>query len=425
MARPRRWGLSPGLGAERTGSPWGIGARAGLLAALADFASPAPAPAQESLLQRCLGLPAGSAPALIEYCQGVIANSGSRGPQDPQAALRHYQKAAEMGLAEAQAVLGVAYERGYAGMKADLRQAASWYEKAAAQGYAGAELNLGQLYMSGNGVPRDPVKGRQLIEAAAKQGLAPAQRALAQLDTGASQSPSGTDAWNQARARYAAGDHAGAAKLTLEAAQAGHPTAIYEMGYLYEKGDGVPKDLNEAARWYRMGAEKNEAASEAALGLFYEEGWGGLPDDWLEAAKWYAKSAQQDNELGQFRLGRAYEYGIGVPIDLQRAVAWYDKSAAQGDGQAAFAAKYIRDNHGFDGSSRSAEEQALLGPLIGRQIPEVSPQGLLFHNIAERMDYVRALAANEARLKQLMAHNIQQREYDDCRLPAAAIATRP
>jgi hypothetical protein len=319
-----------------------------------------------------------------------------------------------MGFAEAQAVMGVTYERGYENIKPNLPLAAQWYQKAAAQGHAGAELNLGQLYAKGEGVPQDLAKARQLIQAAANQGLAPAQQALANLNAGGAKPLPGADAWNAGVARYRAGDHTGAAKLVLEAAQAGHPTAIYEMGYLYENGDGVPKNLNEALRWYRLGAEKGEASSEAALGQFYENGQG-VPDDWVEAAKWYTKSAQQDNKAGAFRLGRAYQYGIGVPINLGQSIAWYDKAAAQGDGQAAYFAKYLRDNHGFDGSSRTPEEQALLGPLIGRTLPEVSPQGMLFRNTAQRMEFVRALAVGEARIKQQGEHDRQQREYDDCR----------
>src|SRR5262249_11919780 len=149
-------------------------------------------------------------------------------------------------------------------------------------------------------------KARQLFQAAANQGLAPARQALADLDAGGAKAPPGTDAWNAAVARYQGGDHAGAAKLVLEAAQAGHPTAIYEMGYFYENGDGVPKNLGEALRWYRTGAERGDAASEAALGQFYENGQG-VPDDWVEAAKWYMKSAQQNNKMGAGRLGRAYQ----------------------------------------------------------------------------------------------------------------------
>jgi TPR repeat protein len=378
----------------------------GLLAAI-------PAMAQQSQLQRCLSLPRGGDPALAEYCEGILAANGNNGPQNPAAAFQHYFKAAEMGSADGQAAVGAAYQRGWQ-VQSDPAQAAQWYGKAAAQGHAGAELSLGQMYAKGDGVAKDPAKARQLIAAAAGQGFAPAREALAELDAGGPRPVPGADLWSQAVARYRSGDHAGAAKLARQAADQGHPTAVYQMGYLYENGDGVVASDAEALRWYRTGAERGIAASQAALGQFYEEGRG-VPDDWVTAAGWYAKSARQDNRTGQFRLGRAYEYGIGVPLSLDQAIAWYDKAAAQGDSQAAAQARYLRDNHGVDGSSRNAREQAQLGPLILRWFAEHPPLGVVFHNNAERVAFISNVASGETRSRQQAVHDMQQGDYNACR----------
>lgn len=371
------------------------------------------ASAQQSAVQHCLTLPRNGTTPEAEYCRGILAANGTYGPQDQAGAFQHYLKAAQMGFAEAQALLALAYQRGWQ-TPVNLPQAVQWYQKAAAQGHAGAELNLGQMYASGEGVPKDAAKARQLIQVAAGQGLAPAQKALAELDQGGAKPPPGEDLWNKAVALYRRGDHAGAAKLTQQAAQAGHPTAIYEMGYLYENGDGVPQNMAEAARWYALGAKNGDAASEAALGQFYENGTG-VPNDWMAAAAWYRKAADQGNRSGQFHLGRAYQYGIGVPLSLDDAVAWYDRAAAQGDGQAAYFAKYIRDNHGVDGSSMDDQEQALLGPLIKRFFAERPPLGAVFHDRAERTAYIQGVANSEGRARQQMDHDMQQRAYDDCR----------
>ena len=125
-------------------------------------------------------------------------------PQDQAAAVRHYQRAAELGNVEAEALLGVVYERGWAGVPRDLNRAVAWYQKAARQGHAGAELNLGLLYEKGEGVPNDPGRARSLTEAAAKQGLAPAQRKLAELQQGQKSAP-GTDLWEEGKKRYKSG----------------------------------------------------------------------------------------------------------------------------------------------------------------------------------------------------------------------------
>jgi len=165
--------------------------------------------------------------------------------------------------------------------------------------------------------------------------------------------------------------------LIQKAAEEGNVTAIYQMGYFYEHGDGVARDYAEAAKWYRAAADKGNAEAQASLGNLYEMGEG-VPDDWVQAANWYMKAAQQDNQLGMFNLGRAYEYGIGVPCDINAAAGWYDKAAALGNGQAAYFAKYIRDNHGVDGSVRNDREQAVLPPLIKRIFPPMPPTGRCF-----------------------------------------------
>ena len=389
-----------------------------LIAAVLTIASVAPAYGQ-SLVQRCEQvLQARTADAgWNELCQGVFAANGTRGPQDQAAAFRHYQRAAELGNAEGQALLGVIYERGWAGVPRDINRAVAWYEKAAKQGHAGAELNLGVLYEKGEGVPKDPARARSLIEAAAKQGLPPAQRKLAELQQGKKAVP-GTDLWEEGKKRYLAGDHAAAAQLILKAAQAGNPEAQNQIGYMYEAGDGVPKNYAEAARWYQAGATQGNARCQFALGALYEAGLG-VKENWDEAARWYQKSATQDDELGMSSLGRAYQYGIGVPLDLNMAITWYDKAAAKGNGKAAYFAKYLRDNHGNDGSSRTPEEQAMLGPLIQRMVLTAPPLGHTFHNSAERIAYIRAVAQDERLRKAQMFWNIKKDEYDKCRRAGA------
>jgi TPR repeat protein len=360
--------------------------------------------AQQSEVQRCLSLPQDAEASLVEYCQGIRAASGIGMPQNRAAAFQHYLKAAEMGYAQAQATVGAAYRRGWQ-VRPDLRLAAQWYEKAAAQGSAPAELDLGLMYAQGMGVAKDPARARRLIEAAARQGLPQARQALERLgDNGVTAVP-GLHHWNQAVAHYRAREHASAAKLAAQAARAGNPTATYEMGYLYENGDGVPKDMAEAARWYMKGAAMREPAAEAAVGQLYENGRG-VRDDWIEAAKWFRKSAEQGNAKGELRLGRAYQYGIGVPLDLGQAASWYDKAAAQGNGQAAYFAKYIRDNHGFDGSSYSVQEQAVMAPYRSQPWAlRQPPTGRVFRSTADRMSYFQGWAKAAAAYEDCMSRH--------------------
>jgi hypothetical protein len=199
--------------------------------------------------------------------------------------------------------------------------------------------------------------------------------------------------YEQAQQKFMAQDHAAAAKILLGAAQAGNPLAALRLAIMYDQGDGVALNKREAFRWYLSAAQSREPAAQNETGSFYEDG-AVIRQDWLEAAKWYQQSAQSGWSKGQLSLGRAYQYGIGVPLSLQSALDWYSRAAAQGNGQASFFADYIRNNHGFDGSYMSDEEQEIYNseigglPTLGHMVPP--PGGRVFHNKAERFSYIRS-----------------------------------
>jgi len=49
----------------------------------------------------------------------------------------------------------------------------------------------------------------------------------------------------------------------------------------------------------------------------------------------YSKLAQSGNAEAQFRLGEMYWFGDGTAVDLQKAAAWFQKSASAGNADAA------------------------------------------------------------------------------------------
>ena len=114
-----------------------------------------------------------------------------------------------------------------------------------------------------------------------------------------------------------------------KAAEQGYASAQYNLGVLYENGDGVPKDAAEAALWYRKAAEQGYASAQYNLGVLYENG-DGVPKDAAEAALWYRKAAEQGLAIAQNNLGVLYQNGLGVPKDAAEAALWYRKAAEQG-----------------------------------------------------------------------------------------------
>jgi TPR repeat protein len=117
-----------------------------------------------------------------------------------------------------------------------------------------------------------------------------------------------------------------------KAAEAGNGSAMWELGKMYQTGQGgLPKDPAEAARWYRKGADAGNTGAMGTLGAMYRFGDGGLKKDPAEAIKWFTKAADLGNPAAMARLGEMYMYGIGVRPDPARAARLYEKASDLGD----------------------------------------------------------------------------------------------
>jgi len=53
------------------------------------------------------------------------------------------------------------------------------------------------------------------------------------------------------------------------AAEQGYPDAQYNLGVMYENGQGIAKDEAQAVAWYRKAAEQGFAPAQFNLGVMY------------------------------------------------------------------------------------------------------------------------------------------------------------
>lgn len=118
-----------------------------------------------------------------------------------------------------------------------------------------------------------------------------------------------------------------------EAARAGYAAAQYVEGYCYFYGTGTNQDLEKAFASYKKAAAQNNLKALNALGDCYHYGWGTATNDNL-AKECFQKAADKNDAEGQWNMGLCYEYGIAVPVDYEKAVSYYVKSAEQGYVQA-------------------------------------------------------------------------------------------
>ena len=115
------------------------------------------------------------------------------------------------------------------------------------------------------------------------------------------------------------------------------------LGWHYENGLGVTKDLEKAFYWYtlaneqghidakydlirleqlaiekvaatELAAEQDDAGAQYSLGVMYNKGYG-VPQDYKTAIQWYTLAAEQGHVDSQYNLALMYAYGEGVPQD--------------------------------------------------------------------------------------------------------------
>jgi TPR repeat protein len=84
-------------------------------------------------------------------------------------AVKWFRKAAGLGYADAEFLLGGMCERGE-GTPKDYAEAVKWYRKAAEQGHLFAEASLAYMYATGQGVPKDYVQAYKWSYLAAARG---------------------------------------------------------------------------------------------------------------------------------------------------------------------------------------------------------------------------------------------------------------
>ncbi|EDV2569000.1 TPA: SEL1-like repeat protein [Salmonella enterica] len=120
----------------------------------------------------------------LNFIVGSLYDSGFVEVDDKEArSLQWFRKAAELGQADAQNILGYFYLNGKRGIKRDLQKGGQWYELAAAQGNVDALINLGEIYYSGTQVPLDYARAFEFFERAAKMGKSRALNYLAWMYT--------------------------------------------------------------------------------------------------------------------------------------------------------------------------------------------------------------------------------------------------
>ena len=217
----------------------------------------------------------------LRYALSAVSLDDDTDPQSEFLAAAKLLDRVDLGDPVVQEILGTMQFLGL-GVERDVQKSAEWVRKAAEQGHATAQGELGRIYWAGRGVPRDEAEAGRWFLKAAMNGDASVCSFLGIL-------------YGEGRGGFPK-DKALAAKWKVKAA---HETdsmdALYELGKIYENGEGIGKDIHEAVKCYEMAFERGKLTVGEELERMYKEGREGLPKDPEKAASWRQRYVEAYN----------------------------------------------------------------------------------------------------------------------------------
>lgn len=207
------------------------------------------------------------------------------------------------------------------------------------QGNAAAQTLLADMYVDGQGAPKNYVAAYMWYTIAAAQGdlgaslnkdvvkdlMTPKQIAEAERLT---------EEWFEKHQTEGAGKTSldivtPALEQLLTKSDNGDPEAQYQLGLMFANGDGVAENDRIAWELYHEAAAQGHARAQYNLALMYYFGEGVAESD-ANSEKWLRLAADQGLADAQFRLGGMYLAGISMPEDFVLGYMWWNLAAAKG-----------------------------------------------------------------------------------------------
>ena len=198
-------------------------------------------------------------------------------------------------------------------------------------------------------------------------------------------------------------DYQSALRWLRAAAAQNNASAEFLLGYMYEHGQGVPRDYAQAAENYRAAALQGHSTAENNLASLHQHGQG-VAKNMREAFDWYLASAQHGNPTGQCNLATLYYLGSGTSRDYQESAKWFRAAAESGSPEAQnnLAVFYMKgmgvaiDPVEAVRWMRLAAEQGLPGAETNLAYLYEQGRGLPLDYVAAYTWYSRAIAAGDS-----------------------------
>ncbi len=244
-------------------------------------------------------------------------------------AIAEIRSKAEAGNAQAQVVLGQAYEEGNGVPKNEVT-AATWYRKAAEQGNAEGQNNLGIMYRMGSGVDQDKAEAVRWYLKAAKQGYG---NAYFNIATAYYNGDGVTADFVRACAWFIAAQEAGSDTATeamqrtiRELRKDNIVDCYFTAGQVLEDGQQAKPQPQRAVYWYEKAGDMGSSVAVWRVADMMARGSGMAPDA-VAAAHLRDKALAMDRGPVMVEYGNRLRTGNGATQDLHAAFEMYRKAA--------------------------------------------------------------------------------------------------
>ena len=100
----------------------------------------------------------------------------------------------------------------------------------------------------------------------------------------------------------------------------GNVNAQYKLGFMYEVGEGVEADIEQAKHWYKLAAEAGSSQAEQRNTYLTIKEHGYDKDKYAEWLNGIKKDAGQSKPDAVLLLGQLHHQGLGVKKDLKQSL---------------------------------------------------------------------------------------------------------
>ena len=107
------------------------------------------------------------------------------------------------------------------------------------------------------------------------------------------------------------------------------PVAYYNMGFMYEKGYGVPQDGKRAILWFKEAADRGLILAEYIMGLMYYRGRL-IRQNFTLAGHHFLNAGNKRYPLAEYAMGDMLANGYGFKKNMETAKNFFKRSARQG-----------------------------------------------------------------------------------------------